>query len=149
VGAALLLAFPVAASVRFDQSISQTDQRAIAGEWVEEHVAPGSKIAIEHYAIPFDHTEYWVKDVIRISDHPLAWYQDEGFDVLIISDGVWEVMRQQPETYAEKLAVYDELVAGSRLLAEFVPRPASMVVGGYPTVAVYHFAPVRILGVPK
>ena len=38
----------------------------------------GTKIAIEHYSIPFDHTEYWVQDVMRISDHDLTWYEAAG-----------------------------------------------------------------------
>jgi hypothetical protein len=89
-----------------------------------------------------------VEDVIRISDHDLSWYQQEGYDLLIISDGVWEVLRRQPVVYADKLTVYDELVTHSSLLAQFTPRPPGIVVAGYPTVAVYHFAPVRIYKVP-
>ncbi len=148
-GALLLLVLPFVASVSFDMAISQTDLREVAGQWVEETVEWGSKIAVEHYSIPFDHTEYWVKDVIRISDHNLAWYQEEDFDVLVISDGVWELLRRQPEVYAEKVSTYNELVNGSTLLAEFVPDPPGIVVAGYPTVAIYHFAPVRIYGVPR
>jgi 4-amino-4-deoxy-L-arabinose transferase-like glycosyltransferase len=148
-GAVLILALPVTAAVLFDAAISRTDYRELAGQWVEENVAGGSKIAIEHYSIPFDYDAYEVEDVVRISDHGLNWYQQQGYDVLIISDGVWEVLRQQPEAYADKLAVYDELSSSSALLAEFVPQPPSLVVAGYPTIAVYHFAPVRILQVPE
>jgi 4-amino-4-deoxy-L-arabinose transferase-like glycosyltransferase len=148
-GVILLLVLPLAAAVSFDAAISQTDLREVAGLWVEENVEWGSKIAIEHYSIPFDHSAYQVEDVIRISDHNLAWYQQEGYDILIISDGVWEVLRRQPDRYAEKVTVYDELVKNSTLLAEFVPDPPGIAVAGYPTVAIYHFAPVRILQVPK
>jgi hypothetical protein len=143
-GTLLLLALPLAAAISFDVAISQTDLREVAGRWVEDNVEWGSNIAIEHYSIPFDHADYRVKDVIRSSDHDLAWYQQEGFDVLIISDGVWEVLRQQPDAYVDKLTVYDALVNNSALLAEFVPEPPGIVVAGYPTVAIYHFAPVRI-----
>jgi hypothetical protein len=148
-GALLLLALPLAASVSFDAAISQTDMRETAGRWIEENVQPGSKIAIEHYSIPFDHSGYQVKDVLRITDHDLGWYQQEGYDVMVISDGVWPVLHGQPEHYSEKLEAYAELVEGSQLLAEFVPRPPGLVVAGYPTVAVYHFAPVRIFRIPR
>jgi len=148
-GAIVMLALPLAASISFDALLSQTDRREMAGQWVEENIPEGSKIAIEHYSIPFDYDKYDVQDVIRISDHTLDWYQQEGFDALIISDGVWAVLRRQPEAYADKLAVYDELAAESRLLAEFVSQPPALVVAGYPTVAVYHFAPVRIYSVPR
>jgi 4-amino-4-deoxy-L-arabinose transferase-like glycosyltransferase len=149
VGTTLLLILPLIAGVSFGAAILQTDLREVAGRWVEEHVEHGSKIAIEHYSIPFDHSKYWVKDVVRISNHDMAWYQQEGFDVLIISDGVWDILRHQPQAYAEKVAIYDELVTESTSLAEFVPHPPDIIVAGYPTVAVYHFAPVRILGVPR
>jgi 4-amino-4-deoxy-L-arabinose transferase-like glycosyltransferase len=148
-GAIVLLALPLAASISFDALISQTDLREVAGRWVDENIPGGSKIAIERYAIPFDYDNYDVQDVIRISDHNLGWYQQQGYDVLIISDGVWQVLRRQAEVYADKLAVYDELAVPDRLLAEFVPRPPALVVAGYPTVSIYHFAPVHIYSVPK
>lgn len=148
-GVVLLLAAPVVASVGFDVAISGTDHRELAGQWVENNVEWDSKIATEHYSIPFDHTEYQVKDVIRISDHDLDWYQQEGYDLLIISDGVWELLRREPEIYADKLSVYDELTANSTLLAEYVPSPPGLVVAGYPTIDIYHFAPVRIYRVPE
>jgi 4-amino-4-deoxy-L-arabinose transferase-like glycosyltransferase len=148
-GATLLLALPLAASVSFDRAISQTDHREIAGQWVEDNIEQGSKIAIEHYSIPFDYDQYQVEDVLRISDHDLDWYQQEGYDLLIISDGIWETLRRQPESYAEEVAVYDELVESSTLLTKFIPEPSPIVVAGYPTVEIYHYAPVRIYRVPK
>jgi 4-amino-4-deoxy-L-arabinose transferase-like glycosyltransferase len=149
IGAMLLLALPTVASISFDTALSKTDLRVTAGHWINENVPAGSKIAIEHYSVPFDHSRYWVKDIIRISEHDLNWYQQEGFDVLVISDGVWEILRRQPELYPEKMAIYNELISGAELIAEFVPQPPQIVIAGYPTVGVYHFAPVRILAVPK
>jgi 4-amino-4-deoxy-L-arabinose transferase-like glycosyltransferase len=148
-GVILVLVMPLTAATLFDITLSGKDHRETAGEWLEENIEWSTKIAIEHYSIPFDHTEYWVEDLLRISDHDLAWYQSEGFDLLIISDGVWELLLQQPETYPEKTRVYNQLTDNSKLIAEFVPDPANIVVAGYPTVAVYHFAPVRIYELPK
>lgn len=143
-GAALLICLPLAAGILFDSSLGQVDHREVAGQWVENNVERGSKIAIEHYSIPFDYDQYEVEDVIRISDHDLAWYQQEGFDVLIVSDGVWEVLRRQQEHYADKLQALANLTSNGVLLAEFAPAPPCLVVSGYPTVEVYHYAPVRI-----
>jgi 4-amino-4-deoxy-L-arabinose transferase-like glycosyltransferase len=148
-GACLLCFLPVAAGISFDVALGQVDHRQIAGEWIQENIEWGSKIAIEHYSIPFDHTEYWVQDVIRISDHNMDWYKKEKFDLIVISDGVWELLHDQPETYAAQLAVYNDLVSKSTLLAEFVPEPPALAVAGYPTVSVYHFAPVRIYRLPE
>ena len=149
IGVGLVVALPLVASVAFDMALDRTDHREIAGQWVEDHIEPGSKIAIEHYSIPFDYDQYQVEDVIRISDHNLDWYQQEGFDVLIVSDGIWEVLRSQPEFYADRVAAYDELSTNSTLLAEFVPEPNKIVVAGYPTVKIYHFAPVQVHRLPK
>jgi 4-amino-4-deoxy-L-arabinose transferase-like glycosyltransferase len=148
-GAALLICLPLVASISLDGTLSQTDHREIAGQWVEENIAKGSKVALEHYSIPFDYDQYQVEDIIRASDHDLDWYQQEGFDVLVISDGVWEILRREPEIYADKLDALAELTDSSTLLVEFVPEPPRIVVAGYPTVEVYHFAPVRIYRLPK
>jgi 4-amino-4-deoxy-L-arabinose transferase-like glycosyltransferase len=148
-GVILLIGLPVTASIMFDRALSQTDHREVAGQWVEQNVEPGSKIAIEHYAIPFNHDEYQIRDVVRASDHDLAWYQQEGFDYLIVSDGVWPMLREEPEVYAAKLDTLNEITRSSSLLQEFVPDPPGIVVAGYPTVEVYHFAPVRIYRLPK
>lgn len=143
-GAALIIVLPVAASVSLDRALSQTDLREIAGHWVEQNVAPDSKIALEAYSIPFDRGRYQVLDVRNISDHELSWYQQQCFDVLIVSDGVWEILRLEPRIYGDRLRVYNELARSGTLLAQFVPKPPRLVVAGYPTVAVFHFAPVRI-----
>lgn len=140
----LVLAAPLLAGVAFDGQLAATDHRAVAGRWLEQNAEPGWRIAIEHYAIPFDHSPYDVTDVVRITDHDLAWYRQHGYDLLVVSDGVWEVLRRQSRYYGERLAAYDRLVAGTDLLAEFVPQPPALVVAGYPSVGVYHFAPVRI-----
>ena len=60
-GAAIVIdtfrAFTTAA-VLFDASISRTDHREIAGTWVRHEIEPGTKIAIEHYSIPFDPVDF-------------------------------------------------------------------------------------------
>jgi 4-amino-4-deoxy-L-arabinose transferase-like glycosyltransferase len=148
-GVAVLISMPLVASVALDSELAQTDHRELAGQWVEENITPGSKIALEHYAIPFDYSRYQVQDVIRASDHDLDWYLQQGFDIVIVSDGVWEVLRREPEIYAEKLDTLADIIGNSKLLAEFVPEPPGIAVAGYPTVEVYHFAPVRIYGLPQ
>jgi hypothetical protein len=149
VAALLVLILPMTAGSRLGASLSQTDLREVAGQWVEENVDPGSRIAIEHYSVPFDHDGYDVQDIIRFGDRTLEWYRQEGFDIIVISDGVWEILRQEPEHYADRLAPYDELANSGTQLAEFIPEPPALTVAGYPTVAVYHFAPVRIYRLPR
>ena len=147
-GVALMLCLSFPASVTLDRALTQTDHRELAGQWVEDNITTGSRIALEHYGIPFDYDQYQVEDIIRADDHDLDWYQQQGFDFLIISDGVWEILGRQPEIYAEKLGNLRDLTRSSRLMAEFVPEPAAIVIAGYPTVEVYHFAPVRIYQLP-
>jgi hypothetical protein len=145
----LVLALPLIAAISFDLGLTRKDHRELAGQWVEENIQDGSKIAIEHYSIPFDHERYEVTDVVRAGDYDLAWYQQEGFDVLIVSDGVWEILKRQPQYYGEKLDTLAGITESGTLLAEFVPEPPGIVVAGYPTVAVYHYAPVRIYQLPQ
>jgi 4-amino-4-deoxy-L-arabinose transferase-like glycosyltransferase len=143
-GVLLLLLLPLLAGIGLGRQLSDTDHRQVAGQWLEQNLAPGSKIAVEHYSVPLDDTLFEVTDVLRIDDHDLEWYREEGFDALIVSDGVWPVLRQQPEVYGDRLLALDDLVSNAEVLAEFVPRPLGIITAGYPTVAVYHYAPVRI-----
>jgi hypothetical protein len=149
IACALLLALPLAAATGLDMALSQVDYREFAGRWVEENIEPGTKVAIEHYSIPFSYSSYHVEDILRATDHDLDWYLQEGFEILIISDGVWPILQQQPETYLQKVDAYQALIGSCTLLEEFLPEPPALVVAGYPTVAVYHFAPVRILRLPE
>lgn len=139
-----ILALPLVAAVSLNLQLAGTDYREAAGHWLEQNVEPGTRIAIEHYSIPFDHDPYEVTDVVRITDHDLAWYRQSGFQLLVVSDGVWDVLRRQSAYYGERLDAYDRLVAGGTLVAEFIPNPPAIAVAGYPSVGVYHFAPVRI-----
>ena len=148
-GVAVLVCLPLVATMVLDSELAQTDHRELAGQWVEENIPTGSRIALEHYAIPFDYDQYQVEDVIRASDHNLEWYVQQGFDIIVISDGVWEILRREPEIYAEKLDPLADIIGNSKLLAEFVPKPPGIAIAGYPTVEVYHFAPVRIYRLPK
>jgi hypothetical protein len=145
----LILIVPLTATVLFDMQLAGKDHRQVAGQWLGENLEPGSRIAVEHYSIPFDHNQYDVTDVLRIDDHDLEWYKAEGYDALVVSDGVWPLLEEQAEVYASRLAARDALVSGSELVAEFVPAAPPLVAAGYPTVSVYHFAPVRIYRVQE
>jgi len=147
-GAVAMLALPLTAAVLFDASISRTDHREIAGRWVQQEIEPGTKIAVEHYSIPFDPVDFDVNDVMRISDHDMNWYRQEGYHVLIVSDGVWDLLLRDPASYPDKVGMYNELTGHSTLLAEFVAKPPRIVTAGYPTVGIYHFAPVRVYRLP-
>lgn len=149
IGCALVLTLPLAAATGLDMALSQVDYREKAGQWVEENIEPGTKVAIEHYSIPFSYGEYQVEDILRATDHDVDWYLQEGFEILIISDGVWPILLQQPETYGQRVDAYHALTGRCTLLAEFVPEPPALVVAGYPTVDVYHFAPIRICRLPE
>ncbi len=148
-GCAVLLLPPIMAAAGLDLKLSRVDHREIAGRWVEENIEPGTKIAIEHYSIPFDYDRYHVEDIVRISDHTLEWYLEEGFEILIVSDGVWPILLRQPHVYQERADAYWTLTSSSTLLGEFVPAMPGIVVAGYPTVAVYHYAPVRVYRLPE
>lgn len=148
-GVALILVLPLTAGIAFDWTISGIDHRETSGKWVEKHVPEGAKIAIEHYSIPFDYSKYSVEDLVRIDKQNLDGYRQEGFDLLIVSDGVWEVLKKQQEYYADRIAKLEAIETGATLLAEFTAEPPPIVVAGYPTISVYHFAPVRIYQVPE
>lgn len=141
----LLLLLPATSIVQFDRLISRKDERTTAGEWVGANIPAGSKIAVEHYSIPFPRENYEVEDVLFVGKHTLEWYQKQGFDYVIISDGVWERLLAEPEVYREEAQTYSDILEQSTLLAEFQAKNIpTYLVRGYPTVRIYHFPRVQI-----
>ncbi len=144
----LAVVLPFGAALSFDRSLTEPDMRTVAGQWVAQNVPAGSKIAIEHYSIPFSHEPYQVTDVMRAWDHDADWYAEQGFDYVIVSSGVWLVMADQPARYQRELGILHDLETRYELVAEFQPqRVPALAAAGYPTIRDYHFPTVWIIRV--
>ncbi len=137
---AALIAVPLAAGVLFDGATARSAVRQEAGAWVVENVAPRAKIAIEHYAMPLPISRYQLTNVVRLWDHPIGWYRQEGFDYAIASNGIWTTLHGRMRRYPEELNIFKALWRESSSVQEFIPQGVpALVTAGYPTIAEYHF----------
>jgi len=87
----------------------QSDSRLRAGEWIDRNARPGSRIAIEAYAPFIDPTRFRVDGFTRITEHELSWYQQNGFDYLVLSQGMYGRFFRERERYPTNVAEYEAL----------------------------------------
>jgi len=142
---ALVVVLPPKAAIDFDKAIAQKDHRTLAAEWVDANVPPGSRIVVEAFSIPLDEERFDLIELVRIDSEDLEWYVEEGVEYVIVSDGHWRILFQEPERYAREIATYDEILAHSSIVQDFPGRVPALLSRGYPTIAIYHFPDVLVL----
>jgi 4-amino-4-deoxy-L-arabinose transferase-like glycosyltransferase len=143
---ALAVAMPAWAIVGFDDALSQRDHRTIAAEWVKTNIPAGSKVVTEAFSIPLDEDRFQVVELVRIDSEELEWYGREDIEYVIVSDGHWSVLSRQRERYAREIATYNDILGRSSVLEEFSTPIPPLLARGYPTILIYHFPEVLILG---
>ena len=142
---AVAVSMPAKAIVDFDAALSERDHRTLAAEWVNANIPPGSKIVTEAFSIPLDKDRFDIIELVRIDSEELAWYEAQGINYVIVSDGHWHILFAQPESYAREIATYHEILSRSVVLQEFPGRIPLLLSRGYPTIPIYHFPDVLIL----
>ncbi|HJX39732.1 MAG TPA: glycosyltransferase family 39 protein [Anaerolineae bacterium] len=142
---AVAVSMPAKAIVDFDAALSERDHRTLAAEWVNTNIPPGSKIVTEAFSIPLDKDRFDIIELVRIDSEELAWYEAQGINYVIVSDGHWRILFAQPESYAREIATYHEILSRSVVLQEFPGRIPLLLSRGYPTIPIYHFPDVLIL----
>ena len=80
---------PLVTVVHDNIRITQIDGRDTARAWIQANLPPGSRIALESYSPFVDPWRFEVKGVGAIPDHPPSWYEENGFEYLIFSQGMY------------------------------------------------------------
>ncbi len=138
-GAATLLAAaalvqPLAWSVQSDAVLLADDTRTLAKNWIEANLAAGARIAVDwsvhgpplstpERALPQCSKVYNVVAIggTGLADHPLQWYQEQGFDYLVTSSFISDLSVVDPVRNAERGRFYASLDQKLTLLQEFQP----------------------------
>jgi 4-amino-4-deoxy-L-arabinose transferase-like glycosyltransferase len=124
-GAALIVAavagiiVPGRAAYAATKKLTIVDSRETGRVWIEQHLPPGSHVAIESYAPWVAPERYTLEPVRRIIDHPPEWYVDQGVDFVVVSRAMYGRFYRDPKRYANDVARYEELFARFQLLQEF------------------------------
>ena len=133
--ALVALVQPLATSIRHDTLLIRTDTRTVAKAWIEENIPEGSKIAVDWptHGPPLATSESVVPDSRRVydvilvggaglSEHPIAWYRENGYEYLIASSFIYQIPLIFPDKDQERRVFYVSL---ARELTEVqVFRPA-------------------------
>jgi hypothetical protein len=116
-------------SLRFDFLMVQTDTRTIARKWIDENIPAGSRIAmdwpIHGPALSGDPYDVSINGGLGLSDHPIEYYRQQGFDYLIASSNIYDISTVDPAVNAQRKAFYSSLDNSFDLVMEFKPFASS------------------------
>lgn len=115
----LSLALPFVRTVRASQRLCEPDNREMARQWVADHLAPGTKVAVESYGPFVDPESHSVLGVVRIIDHDLRWYVENDFEYVVFSEGMYGRYYRDREDYAVEASQYDAFFSQLVLVREF------------------------------
>jgi hypothetical protein len=128
------VAIPSYRIILLDRLWSQTDTRTLAKAWIEANVPAGTRIATQWHGPPlstlsdpepYSSRTYDVEILNPFSADPqlysLQYYQDNGFDYLVLSSFIYQLRRVDPAENAVRNAFYTSLNREAELVAEFKP----------------------------
>jgi 4-amino-4-deoxy-L-arabinose transferase-like glycosyltransferase len=98
IGIALVLA-AAAPTVQFDAALCRTDTRTRAQDWIERHVAPGTRIAVEDYGPVLNPTNAQLRTLLEVDRTNVGSWQGPKRDLNALKLEVGAERRPQFEVY--------------------------------------------------
>jgi hypothetical protein len=140
---AVAFALPLADSIAYDRTLSGTDTREVAREWIQDNVPAGSLIAVENYGPPLvredvlHHYRSAGLDpvafrVLRLKlpapetpdrSRDLRRLRRRDVEYVLVSSRIYERVLAAPLEYPTIVEFYAELDAEVELVKEFRPGP--------------------------
>ncbi|MGI5836289.1 MAG: ArnT family glycosyltransferase [Chloroflexota bacterium] len=132
--AAAAIAQPLAYSVQHDLLLTREDTREEAKRWIEDNIPSGSSIATDWPTHgpplstaarprPNSSRTYALTEVggTGLSDHPILWYREQGFDYLIATSYIYELSLVNKSKDMARREFYALLDKELKLVKEFRP----------------------------
>ena len=107
------------ASANYDATVSEVNGHAEARLWIDEHLPPGSRVAVESYSPYVDPAKFTVEGVESMISHPPDWYEQNGYEYLVFSYGTYGRFFESPDRYPEFVAQYNAFFDRFQLIARF------------------------------
>ena len=132
----ILLAAPVVLSARM--SIAENVRRAgertapLAAEWINAHIPPGSRVALESYGPYIDPGVFDLQVFEQIIDNPPGWYAEQGFNYLVLSKGRYGRFFADPERYVPEVTAYEAFFESFDLVKMFSSERAEIRIYAIP-----------------
>jgi hypothetical protein len=134
---------PLSSSIAFDRTLSGSDTREVAREWIQRTIPAGSLIAVENYGPPLvreDQLPHYRERgldpvayrLVRLKlpvpgtperTHDLVRLREQGVEYVVTSSRVRERVLAAAADYPELAAFYRRLDAEAELVKEFRPGP--------------------------
>lgn len=125
----------IAADLRFNYLLGQTDTRTLAKKWVEANIPGGTAIAIDwpvhspplstlEKPVPESSRVYKVTDFMKgggLYRRPLPWFRENGIDYLIATSFIYDLRPSDAADVAKREAFYGQLDREAELMQEFQP----------------------------
>jgi hypothetical protein len=105
----IAIGWPLFITIEKDIELGTTEGRALAQVWLQKNLPPGAKVAVESYSPYVDPKLYQVQGVYQMIEHPLDWYVDQGFDYVILSQGMYGRFFREPQLYPAEIASYQRI----------------------------------------
>lgn len=103
----LLILPPLKTSVAADSRLTQIDSRETARQWIDANLPQGSRVAVEGYSPYVDSHKFVVQGVDTIIKHPSAWYVQNGFEYLVLSQGIYGQLLSNPRGFPLEVDRYN------------------------------------------
>ena len=118
--AALLIIFglPLAKTISADHNLAQRDAQTLAREWIIAHIPIGTTIAGEAYTAFLHPAEYKTIYLNNATDHPRAWYCEQGAEYVMMSEMAHGRFFADPDRYPTQVRKYERLMGELDLVHE-------------------------------
>jgi len=110
---------PLATSIDSDIRFTEVDGRDTARAWLETNLPSGTRVAQEAYTPYLDTSRYNVYGIDSIVDQSPDWYVQNGFEYLILSQGMYGRFYDEPDRYSAWIVKYKELFSRFQQVARF------------------------------
>jgi hypothetical protein len=115
--------FLQAASLNRDRAKIGTIEQA--GAWIAQHIPRAEPVVLEtrNHTLRLPQQRFDVRDVDRLSGHPLEHYRTDGAVYLIAVSWTSEGYFADPARFAEEVAAYNTLFQSTEPVQSFSPSP--------------------------
>ncbi len=128
-----VLAVPAVRSMAGNRKATRLDGRETARQWLDTHLAPGSRVAVEAYGPYIDPRKFHVIGSMWMAANDAPWYRAQGCEYFVLAEGASERFLKHPDQYPQIAEKYRDLIAAGDLVRRFDE-------GDY-DVTIYRFKP--------
>lgn len=115
--------FPLSKTIVSDINRSLPDTRILTKAWIETHIPPGTKIAVDAYAAPVDPSQFVLLKTFSLSSRPLDYYYQENHEYLVVSSKMYNRFMAEQNRYPNEVNFYHRLEKEATLVRRIAPIP--------------------------